>query len=54
MKIVEIITCTLKIPAEVPLLVGLADAIQKVLTHCYGVANLNLTVHLFSVNFPSK
>ena len=54
MKIVKIIMCTLKIPAEVPLLVGLAEATQKVLTRCYRVANLNLTVHLFSVNFPSK
>ena len=54
MKIVEIITCTLKIPAKVPLLVSLAGATQKVMTRCYAVSNLNSAETLFSMNFPSK
>ena len=54
MKIVEIITCTLKIPAKTPLIVGLASTTQKVLTDCYAVSNLNSAERLFSMNFPSK
>ena len=54
MKIVEIITCTLKIPAKVPLLVGIAGATQKVLTRCYAVSNLNSAERLILMNFPSK
>ena len=50
MKFIEIITYTLKIPAKVPLLVGLAGAIQKVLTRCYAVSNL----FFFPMNFQSK
>ena len=55
-KIVEIITGTLKIPAKVPLLVSLAGATQNVLTHCYmyAVSNLISAERLFSMNFPSK
>ena len=52
MKIVDIIMCTLKIPAKVPLLVGLVGAIQNVLTRCYAVSNS--AERLFSKNFPSK
>ena len=44
----EIILCTLKISAEVPLLVGLAGATQKMLTHCYAVSSLNSAERLFS------
>ena len=54
MGIVEIIKCMLKIPAKVPLLVGLAGATQKMLTRWYTVSNLNSAERLFSMNFPSK
>ena len=41
LKIVEIITFTLKIPTKVPLLVGLIGTDQTLLAHCYAVSNLN-------------
>ena len=42
LKSVEIITFTFKIPSQVPLLVGLVGAAQKLLTRCYAVSNSNL------------
>ena len=51
---VEIITLTLKIPAKVPLLVGLVGAAQILLMRCYAVSNLNSAECLFSMNFPFK
>ena len=41
LKIVEMVTLTLKIPGKVPFLVGLVGAVQKLLTRCYAVSNLN-------------
>ena len=54
LTIVEIIMLTLKIPAKVPLLVGLVGAAQILLTRCYTVSNLNSAECLFSMNFIFK
>ena len=52
-KSVEMIMFTLKIPAKVPLLVGLLGSLHM-LTRCCAISILNSAEFLFSVIFPSK
>ena len=54
MKSVEIITFTLKIPANIALLAGLVGAAQKLLTHYYTMSYLNSAECLLSTNAPSR
>ena len=54
MKSVEIITFTLKIPANIALLAGLGGAAQKLLTRYYTMSYLNSAECLLSTNAPSR
>ena len=50
MKIVEIITFTLKIPAKGPMLIGLVGAAQNLLSRYYALLNLDKFSRLLIFN----